>query len=104
MPQAATHRPGSDRRNGAVFETGPAQFRTSAVAEGGRFRNGPRGRRHRSCQNWDVGVVLTPIVRSEAISLEALRGQTLAVDGHGELYQFLALIRLRDGTPLMDST
>jgi flap endonuclease-1 len=24
------------------------------------------------------------------------------VDGHGELYQFLALIRLRDGTPLRD--
>jgi flap endonuclease-1 len=28
----------------------------------------------------------------------------LAVDAHAELYQFLALIRLRDGTPLKDST
>jgi flap endonuclease-1 len=28
----------------------------------------------------------------------------LAVDGQGELYQFLALIRLADGTPLRDST
>src|SRR5689334_19346569 len=28
----------------------------------------------------------------------------LALDGNGELYQFLALIRLPDGTPLMDST
>ena len=27
----------------------------------------------------------------------------MAVDGNGELYQFLALIRLRDGTPLKDS-
>src|SRR5437764_14477656 len=33
-----------------------------------------------------------------------MRGRRLAVDGHGELYQFLALIRLRDGTPLSDST
>jgi flap endonuclease-1 len=51
-----------------------------------------------------VGVILTPIVTKEAITLSALRGRTLAVDGHGELYQFLALIRLRDGTPLKDST
>ncbi len=32
-----------------------------------------------------------------------LRGRTLAVDGNGELYQFLALIRLPDGTPLKTS-
>jgi flap endonuclease-1 len=51
-----------------------------------------------------MGVILTPIVTKETISLSALRGRTLAVDGHGELYQFLALIRLRDGTPLKDST
>jgi flap endonuclease-1 len=50
-----------------------------------------------------VGVVLTPIVTKDTIALDALRGRTLAVDGHGELYQFLALIRLRDGTPLRDS-
>jgi len=35
--------------------------------------------------------------------LQDLRGKRLAVDGNGELYQFLALIRLRDGTPLRDS-
>src|SRR5262249_20514620 len=29
-------------------------------------------------------------------------GRRLAVDALGELYQFLALIRLRDGTPLRD--
>ncbi len=32
-----------------------------------------------------------------------LREKMLAVDGNGELYQFLALIRLRDGTPLRDA-
>jgi len=51
-----------------------------------------------------MGVVLTPIISKDTISLGALRGRTLAVDGNGELYQFLALIRLRDGTPLADST
>src|SRR5258706_7121357 len=51
----------------------------------------------------DVGVLLTPIITKETTALDALRGQTLAVDGNGELYQFLALIRLRDGTPLQDS-
>jgi flap endonuclease-1 len=51
-----------------------------------------------------MGVVLTPIISSEAIRLADLRGRTLAVDGNGELYQFLALIRLRDGTPLQDSS
>jgi flap endonuclease-1 len=50
-----------------------------------------------------VGVLLTPIITKDTITLDALRGQTLAVDGNGELYQFLALIRLRDGTPLQDS-
>jgi flap endonuclease-1 len=50
-----------------------------------------------------VGVLLTPIITKDTIALGQLRGRTLAVDGHGELYQFLALIRLRDGTPLQDS-
>ena len=50
-----------------------------------------------------MGVVLTPIISKDVTQLAELRGQTLAVDGNGELYQFLALIRLRDGTPLKDS-
>ena len=50
-----------------------------------------------------MGVLLTPIVAKETLTLDALRGKRLAVDGNGELYQFLALIRLRDGTPLGDS-
>lgn len=49
-----------------------------------------------------MGVLLTPIARSEPITLDALQARRLAVDGNGELYQFLALIRLPDGTPLRD--
>src|SRR5919204_1888014 len=51
-----------------------------------------------------MGVLLTPIITKETLELDDLHGQTLAIDAHGELYQFLALIRLRDGTPLRDST
>ena len=43
----------------------------------------------------EMGVVLTPIVEPQTIALSTLRDRTLAVDGNGELYQFLALIRLR---------
>jgi flap endonuclease-1 len=50
-----------------------------------------------------MGVPLAPIVIKQPLRLEQLRGRTLAVDGQAELYQFLALIRLRDGTPLRDS-
>src|SRR5262249_7712892 len=50
-----------------------------------------------------MGVLLTPIIIKQTLKLEDLRGKSLAVDGNGEFYQFLALIRLRDGSPLMDS-
>jgi flap endonuclease-1 len=50
-----------------------------------------------------VGVVLTPIVQPRLVDLAELRGRSLALDGNGELYQFLALLRLPDGTPLKDS-
>ena len=49
----------------------------------------------------EMGVALTPIVSKQSISLDELSRRRLAVDAHGELYQFLALIRLPDGTPLM---
>lgn len=49
-----------------------------------------------------MGLNLTPICVKRGVSLEELRGRSLAVDAHGELYQFLALIRLPDGTPLRD--
>src|SRR5437764_7095837 len=47
--------------------------------------------------------MLSRIIRKGKVALAELNGRTLAVDGNGELYQFLALIRLRDGTPLQDS-
>jgi flap endonuclease-1 len=50
-----------------------------------------------------MGVLLTPIIVKQNLKLEELRGKRLAVDANGELYQFLALIRLRDGSPLQDS-
>ena len=50
-----------------------------------------------------MGVLLTPIIIKQRLKLEDLRGRRLAVDANGELYQFLALIRLRDGSPLRDS-
>src|SRR5215467_8890912 len=50
-----------------------------------------------------MGVLLTPIIVKQQIELDSLEHKRLAVDGNGELYQFLALIRLRDGTPLKDS-
>src|SRR5688572_17853715 len=50
-----------------------------------------------------MGVLLTPIIVKQTLALEDLRGKRMAVDAHGELYQFLALIRLPGGAPLMDS-
>src|SRR5215470_12126767 len=50
-----------------------------------------------------MGVLLTPIIVKETLTLDDLRCRRLAVDANGELYQFLALIRLRDGSPLRDS-
>jgi flap endonuclease-1 len=50
-----------------------------------------------------LGVNLTPIVEKRVVSLEDLRGRSFAVDGFVVLHQFLALIRARDGTPLMDA-
>jgi flap endonuclease-1 len=50
-----------------------------------------------------LGVNLTPIVVKRALSLRDLRGKSLAVDANNYLYQFLSLVRTRDGTPLKDS-
>src|SRR2546425_3418059 len=50
-----------------------------------------------------MGVLLTPIIIKQTVKLDDIRGKRLAVDANGELYQFLALIRLRDGSPLKDS-
>lgn len=50
-----------------------------------------------------MGVNLTPVTVRHPTSLSALRGRTVAVDGNLELYQFLSIMRMRDGRPLMDS-
>jgi len=50
-----------------------------------------------------LGVNLTPIMLRKILTLEDLRGKSLAVDAQNYLYQFLSLIRMRDGTPLQDS-
>jgi len=51
-----------------------------------------------------LGVNLTPLIVKKILDLEALRTKSLAVDANNMLYQFLSLIRTRDGTPLKDST
>jgi len=50
-----------------------------------------------------LGVYLTPIIIKHILQLENLRGKSMAVDANNYLYQFLSLIRTRDGTPLKDS-
>ena len=50
-----------------------------------------------------LGVNLTPIIVKRVLSLEDLRGRSMAVDAFNVLHQFLALIRSRDGKPLSDS-
>jgi len=50
-----------------------------------------------------MGFNLSPIVVKRELSLDDLRGRTLAVDANNMLYQFLALIRMRDGRPFTDS-
>ncbi len=50
----------------------------------------------------EMGVNLTPIIVKTVLALEDLRGRRLAVDANNYLYQFLALLRQPDGTPLQD--
>ncbi len=49
-----------------------------------------------------MGIVLSDIVTPELRTLEDFSGKILAVDAFNTLYQFLAIIRQPDGTPLMD--
>ena len=49
-----------------------------------------------------MGINLADIVSSEPRALEDFSGQVLAIDAFNTLYQFLAIIRQPDGTPLMD--
>jgi flap endonuclease-1 len=49
-----------------------------------------------------LGVLLTPIIVKDELTLDDLRGKSFAVDGYIVLHQFLALIRDRTGKPLSD--
>ncbi len=50
-----------------------------------------------------MGTNLTPIIVKHVSSLENLEGRSLAVDANNYLYQFLALVRMPDGSLLRDS-
>lgn len=50
-----------------------------------------------------MGVMLTPILKREQTSFQALYGRSFAVDASIELHQFLALIRKPDGSLFTDS-
>jgi flap endonuclease-1 len=43
-------------------------------------------------------------VSKTTVTLESLGGKSVAIDAYNALYQFLAIIRQPDGTPLKDST
>ncbi len=47
---------------------------------------------------------LRDLVPKTAVDLASLRGKSIAVDAYNALYQFLAIIRQPDGTPLKDRT
>lgn len=49
-----------------------------------------------------MGVDLSEVLLKRKILLDDLSGKSLAVDAYNTLYQFLAIIRQPDGTPLMD--
>ncbi len=49
-----------------------------------------------------MGVDLSDLIHPTARDLEDFRGKVLAIDAFNTLYQFLAIIRQPDGTPLQD--
>jgi flap endonuclease-1 len=51
-----------------------------------------------------MGVDLGDLLQRKKIEIKDLSGQWVAVDAFNTLYQFLSIIRQKDGTPLMDST
>jgi flap endonuclease-1 len=50
-----------------------------------------------------MGITFTGIVTGQPISAESLSGKVLVVDSYNMLYQFLSVIRQRDGSLLTDS-
>jgi flap endonuclease-1 len=51
-----------------------------------------------------LGVKLRSLVRKSPLDLRNLSGAKVAIDAYNALYQFLAIIRQADGTPLKDNT
>jgi len=51
-----------------------------------------------------LGVNLRDLVTKTLVRLEDLSGKSIAIDAYNALYQFLAIIRQPDGTPLKDSS
>jgi len=50
-----------------------------------------------------LGVNLRKLVPKTKVDLKSLSGKSIAIDAYNALYQFLAIIRQPDGTPLKDS-
>lgn len=50
-----------------------------------------------------MGVNLGEIVPKQRIDISDLKGKRVAIDAYNALYQFLSIIRQRDGTPLKNS-
>jgi flap endonuclease-1 len=50
-----------------------------------------------------MGVDLGDLFDRKEIELSGLKSKVIAIDAFNTLYQFLSIIRQRDGTPLMDS-
>jgi len=51
-----------------------------------------------------LGVNLRSLVPKTTVDLKSLSGKSIAIDAYNALYQFLAIIRQPDGTPLKDHT
>jgi flap endonuclease-1 len=51
-----------------------------------------------------LGVDLKDLVPKTVVSLENFGGKSIAIDAYNALYQFLAIIRQPNGTPLKDSS
>ena len=51
-----------------------------------------------------MGVNLRDLVPKTTVTLDSLCGKSIAIDAYNALYQFLAIIRQPDGTPLKDHT
>src|SRR5574342_241560 len=50
-----------------------------------------------------MGVDLGDLFQKKEIELSDLKDKIIAIDAYNTLYQFLSIIRQRDGTPLIDS-